>query len=1409
MSLPGIESTAAEDREEPGRSCDPNRSLLEDYARVTDGYPCPLCGKPDWCLVARDGASVLCQRLEAGSVRRRGDAGWLHLLGTPVHPPPARPPDPFGPRDWAAEAAAYAARLTAADRAAQEARLGLPAGALAAAVPMLGTCGANEHGVILTFPERDGAERVIGVMRRIPGPDGDEKKATAGGRRGLTIAPGWRDRPGPVFVVEGPTDTAAVTAIGLPAVGRPSKDGGRKELAALLADWPTDRGIVIVGENDPPTPDGRLDGRDAAARMATGLAKSLGPRVYWTLPPAGAKDVREWLTHPDRHDKSWADRGAELYGLLAAAATPAPPPVGRPADVVPYGEWPVPVPLSTLPPVPPFPVDLFPAKVGDYWLAAAESLAVPVDFVAVTALPLLGVAVGRSLAAEAKRGFAEPPILWCPLVAPPGSTKSAALRKAAGPLPATDRERLRTHAADTNDYRSLCEEYKHALKARKKCPTGAPPDAPLKPVLRQVLFDNFTVEALIRGNAANPRGVALYKDELSGLVAALGQYKQGKGDDKQNLLSMWAGASVTKNRVGDEKAGVPPLMIGRTFLGVSGMLVPDALAAFRGDFARRDFVNDGWADRFLPAFPDPVPMVGETWATVPEELETGYAEVYRELLSWEMVPVLNGKGETVDCRPNYVPFDRSAGAVWQEFTDEVARRANALDPFDGYRGVLSKSRMHTLRLSALVYALRRACGELPEGSAIDGETLRRAVAQMAYFEAHGRRCLGTGGQDATTRVAQRLLNWMARHPETTAFTRSEAVNQLKDDRDVRAGDDLAPAFRLLVEHGYLRPVVGTTGRPGPPAERYAVNPRWQRGGASPPAAARSSASADDERDADDEGETPDDHGGGPAGPPPVPPPAGGSACPARALVTRAADIGRLVDALRRDPAAAVTPLPPTAGATGHVRIATATVNIGLDPTAPAADALWPVLATAEVVGHDLRPLLANLMGHGFEPNRVYDLRLASQLLHAGILDVDHSLAAIQQRLSAVGPRADGDPAGMLRLRAVLAGQLTGAGLADVAEVEFGALPAVAWLTRAGVPVDRAALRRAAEDATRTAEVAAGELAALVPNRAVNWASPDEALAALRSAGLGVTDASAETLAAIDHPLAAALRRQRSAQHHSRLFGGIWERHIGADGRVRPRWEQIGCVTGRMSCSAPNFQGFPRAAAYRAVVAAPSGRVLVTADYSQVELRVAAALSGDEVLADVFRRGGDAHVATAAALLGVRPEDMDDNDRQLGKAANFVVMYGGGPSALLGAARRFGVPMTAADAERHHGRLFDAYRVLMTWLRRQADGPAETRSRLGRRRLAVDSPTARMNSAIQATAADGMKRALGELWRTRTTCPTAVPVLAVHDEVVVECDAADAGACRAWLVKAMTDGMQPLCGDIPVVVKAAAAPTWGG
>lgn len=495
------------------------------------------------------------------------------------------------------------------------------------------------------------------------------------------------------------------------------------------------------------------------------------------------------------------------------------------------GKWNPPALLPTMPPVPAFPVDLFPAKIADYWRAAAESASLPVDYVAVPALPLLGAAVGRSIAAEVKRTHREPPLLWCGLVSPPGTTKTAALKFAKGPLPLFAKEWAAEFFKRMETYRAAYLKYERDLKEWRKKAAGKPPDEPKQPTLRQAVLDNFTVESLPRVLAVNLRGIGIAKDELSALVDALNQYKSGRGDDKQNLLSMWAGAEITVNRESDRKAGIPPLHIEASFLAVSGMMTPDSLSAFRGDVVRGESNNDGWADRFLLSFPDPPPMTGETWRTVPVALESGYAEVFRELLSWQLEPVLNADGEEISSQPRYVPFDATAVAAWEQFTGDVASRANALDPFDPYRGVLSKSRNHTLRLSALMHALRRACGELPEDAIIDGETVRRASAVMGYFDAHGRRCLGYGWMDHAHRVARRLLDWLSREPERTVFTRTEAYTRLKDAKDVRASERLDPVFRLLVDLDYIRPLTQTGHRPGPVPEAYSVNPLWCR---SPP-----------------------------------------------------------------------------------------------------------------------------------------------------------------------------------------------------------------------------------------------------------------------------------------------------------------------------------------------------------------------------------------------------------------------------------------------------------------------------------------------------------------------------------------------------------------------------------------------
>jgi DNA polymerase-1 len=159
-------------------------------------------------------------------------------------------------------------------------------------------------------------------------------------------------------------------------------------------------------------------------------------------------------------------------------------------------------------------------------------------------------------------------------------------------------------------------------------------------------------------------------------------------------------------------------------------------------------------------------------------------------------------------------------------------------------------------------------------------------------------------------------------------------------------------------------------------------------------------------------------------------------------------------------------------------------------------------------------------------------------------------------------------------------------------------------------------------------------------------------------GCPVESTADEVLATLDHPVAALLRQCRDAQKRCTTYGAGWLDHVAPDGRVYPHWRQLGAASGRMSCSDPNMQQLPRGE-YRRCVAAPAGRVLVKADYSQIELRIAAKVSGDEALLDAYRRGEDLHTRTARTVLGV--ENVTKDHRQLAKALNFGLLYGmGGP-----------------------------------------------------------------------------------------------------------------------------------------------------
>jgi DNA polymerase-1 len=232
---------------------------------------------------------------------------------------------------------------------------------------------------------------------------------------------------------------------------------------------------------------------------------------------------------------------------------------------------------------------------------------------------------------------------------------------------------------------------------------------------------------------------------------------------------------------------------------------------------------------------------------------------------------------------------------------------------------------------------------------------------------------------------------------------------------------------------------------------------------------------------------------------------------------------------------------------------------------------------------------------------------------------------------------------------------------------------------------------------------------------------------------------------------------------------------------------------------------------RACIAPGNGLVIVKADFSQIELRLAALIAGDAAMLAALRAGEDLHRRTAAAVLGVDPAAVTPAHRQLAKALNFGLLYGMGAEGLRRYAFiTYGVTLTREEAARYRALFFAAYPELRRWHERQPRGVVETRTLAGRRRLGVERFTDKLNSSVQGSGADGLKLALAGLWESRALAPSARLLLPVHDELVVECPAQDADAVASWLAEQMTAAMVALVGDaVPIVVDTAIGPSWAG
>ena len=459
------------------------------------------------------------------------------------------------------------------------------------------------------------------------------------------------------------------------------------------------------------------------------------------------------------------------------------------------------------------------------------------------------------------------------------------------------------------------------------------------------------------------------------------------------------------------------------------------------------------------------------------------------------------------------------------------------------------------------------------------------------------------------------------------------------------------------------------------------------------------------------------------------------------------------------------------------------------------------------------------------------VRLYSYLLRP--TTTKHDLEEVAARQLNVAPAAS--PAEkavwLARLGPQLRAEVEKHGLAELYErIDLPLAAVLARMERAGVRIDPDVLGQMSTTLEKEITAREQEIYAMA-GAAFNLNSPQQLAEVLfdklqlpaprKSAKTGARSTAVDVLEglAAKHPLPAKVLEYREAAKLKSTYVDALPRLIhSTDGRLHTRLSQTGTATGRLSSSSPNLQNIPvRGEAgrqIRAAFVAEKGHVLLSADYSQIELRLLAHFSEDPVLVEAFQRGEDIHARTAEEVFGVGPLAQTAEHRRSAKAINFGIIYG---LSAFGLAQQLGIERS--DAAKFIAAYFARYRGVKEYL----DGHLEqvrktgfTRTLFGRVRPIpeIQSPQGAMralgerialNTPLQGTAADLIKLAMIDIDRRLASGKLgARMILQVHDELLFEVPRAHLADLRAMAKEAM-ERAHPL--RVPLVVDLKSGPNW--
>ncbi|EGR2351677.1 DNA polymerase I [Vibrio alginolyticus] len=398
------------------------------------------------------------------------------------------------------------------------------------------------------------------------------------------------------------------------------------------------------------------------------------------------------------------------------------------------------------------------------------------------------------------------------------------------------------------------------------------------------------------------------------------------------------------------------------------------------------------------------------------------------------------------------------------------------------------------------------------------------------------------------------------------------------------------------------------------------------------------------------------------------------------------------------------------------------------------------------------------------------------------------------------------------------------------EIEMPLVPVLSRIERTGVFIDE--MKLSAQSVEITARLDELEKKAYeIAEQEFNMNSPKQLQAILfEKMGLpvvkktpsGTPSTNEEVLQelALDYPLPKLILEYRGLAKLKSTYTDKLPKMINpSTGRVHTSYHQAVTATGRLSSTDPNLQNIPirneAGRRIRQAFVAPSGYKILAVDYSQIELRIMAHLSGDQALLNAFRDGKDIHAATAAEIMGVSIEDVSSEQRRRAKAVNFGLIYG---MSAFGLAKQLGIPR--GEAQAYMDTYFERYPGVMQYMEDTRSTAAdkgyvetifgrrlhlpEIKSRNGMRRKAAER--AAINAPMQGTAADIIKKAmlLVDQWIQEEGNGRVKLLMQVHDELVFEVEESSLSEIESKVQKLMESAAEL---KVPLVAEAGHGDNW--